>query len=178
MNLVLIGYRGTGKTTLSELLSEELGLPRINLDAEIVRRAGKPIPEIVAEKGWDFFRDLEEEMVADAVSRDNQILDCGGGVIVRPQNIERLKRNGLIFLLYARPADIVARISGDTERPSLTGKKSFTEEVEEVLEQRWPRYLAAADFVIDTSSLGVGEARAVIARKFRERTEPGRDQVA
>lgn len=169
MNLVLIGYRGTGKTTIARALAERLAMRAISLDEEIVARAGRSIPEIVEAQGWEGFRDLESEVVRDAAARDGCVLDTGGGVILRPGNVERLRRNGVLFWLRAEVADIVARIGGDDQRPSLTGAKSFTEEVGEVLAARRPLYEAAADEVIDTSALSIDEAVERIARRFRER---------
>ncbi|MBN1419512.1 MAG: shikimate kinase [Planctomycetes bacterium] len=169
MNLVLIGYRGTGKTAIGRRLAERLDLAYVGLDDEIVRRAGKSIPEIVAEAGWDRFRDIESEVVRDAAARDRCVLDTGGGAILRRRNVEALRRNGFVVWLRAGIADIVRRIHGDTQRPSLTGQKSFTEEVEEVLAERRPKYAAAADVEIDTSSLSIDAAADRIAALFLER---------
>ena len=166
MNLVLIGYRGTGKSTLGKLLAERLGLSYVCLDDQIVKRAGMSIPRIVERHGWDYFRDLEEEVVREASQGDRQLIDAGGGVITREANIENLRRNGLVVLLEATVEDIVARIGSDTQRPSLTGTKSFTEEVEEVLQQRRPLYEKAAHHCVNTSELSVEEAVDRIAQLF------------
>ncbi len=168
-NLVLIGYRGTGKSTIARGLSERLGMPAMGLDAEIVRRAGKTIQEIVAEVGWPGFRDLEAEVVRDAAAGSGRIIDTGGGAVLRPENVERLRESGILFLLTATVADIVRRIGGDDGRPSLTGKKSFVEEVEEVLAERRPEYEAAADETVDTSALSAGEAVERIAASYLRR---------
>lgn len=169
MNLVLIGYRGTGKSTLGARLAAMLDLTYVCLDAEVAARAGMPIPEIVSRFGWDRFRDIEEQAVAEAAARDGQVLDTGGGVVVRPDNIRRLKRNGIVFLLEARVEDIIARIGGGEDRPSLTGATSFTDEVAEVLAAREPGYRKAADAAIDTSRHAPEEAAAMIAAEFRRR---------
>lgn len=178
MNLVLIGYRGTGKTTIGRRLAEELGLTYVGLDAEIVRREGLSIPEIVARHSWAYFRDREEAIVAECAARDHQVLDTGGGVVTRPANVERLRRNGILFLLWAEVPDIVARIRSDADRPSLTGTKSTAEEVEEVLREREPLYRAAADYVVDTSKLSVEEATREIAEVFRKRAAGGRPRFS
>lgn len=153
MRVILIGYRGTGKSSVAELVAARLGLEVFGMDGEIVRRAGKPVPEIVAERGWSGFRDLEEEVCRDAVTRERAVIDCGGGVIERADNIERLSAAGTVFWLKARPDTIVTRIGGDTQRPSLTGSKSFTDEVVEVLTRREPLYRRLADVTIDTDTL-------------------------
>jgi len=168
VNLVLIGYRGTGKTTVGRLLAAELGMPYVSIDEEIVKRVALGIPEMVGRYSWEYFRDREEEAVATLAGRDGQVLDTGGGVVTRPVNIERLKKNGLVFLLEAELSDIVARIGSDTQRPSLTGTKSFTEEAAEVLAHRTPLYRAAADHAVNTSALSPEEAVRQIAAIYRQ----------
>ena len=115
MNIVLIGYRGTGKSVVAALLSERLKMKSIGID--------------------------------------NVIVDTGGGVIERPENIETLKKNALIFWLKASVDVIVKRIESGADRPALTEGKSFTDEVAEVLEKRMLRYSNAARYEIDTSQI-------------------------
>jgi shikimate kinase len=153
MNIVLIGYRGTGKSVVGKLLARRLGMRYIGMDAAIVRRAGMPIPEIVEKHGWPGFRDLESAEALELAEQDNLIIDTGGGIIERPENIEALKKSALIFCLKARVDTIVARIKGDTQRPALTKGKTFTEEVAEVLERRSPKYKSAAHYSIKTDEL-------------------------
>lgn len=153
MNIVLIGYRGTGKSEVGALLAERLGMRCIAMDAEIVKKAGMPIPEIVAKSGWPGFRDRESEEARELAGCDNIIIDTGGGIIERPENIEVLQKNACMIWLKASVATIVARIEGGSERPALTEGKSFTEEVAEVLERREPRYRSAAHHEIDTDEL-------------------------
>lgn len=166
MNLVLIGYRGTGKSVVAEILSEELGMPAVSLDAEIVREAGMSIPAIVERHGWPWFRDLESAVTRRFAERDGLILDTGGGVILRPENTERLRRDGAVFWLEASVEVIVERIRGSGERPALTEGKSFLQEVGEVLEQRLPLYRAAADHAIATDALAPRAVADEILRKF------------
>lgn len=167
MNLVLVGYRGTGKSAIAAKLGKLLSLPRVSLDEEIVREAGKPIPEIVAASGWPFFRDMEERICRKFGGQDGLVIDCGGGVVEREANFESLRARGRVFWLRAVPATIVARIGGDQQRPSLTGSKSFTEEVEEVLARREPLYQRIAHEHIDTDGRNVDDLAGVIAAQFR-----------
>jgi len=171
MNLVLIGYRGTGKSTIGKLLAEELRLDFVSLDNEIVVRAGMSIPEIVDQGSWDYFRDLEEQVVSIFASRDGQLLDTGGGVVIRKRNVERLRNNGVVFLLEATVEDIVQRIESGDDRPSLTGTHTFIEEVEQVLSSRNALYNSAADFVVNTSDRSPEEAASDIAHIFREEVQ-------
>jgi len=153
MNIVLIGYRGTGKSTIAKILSARLKWPRFNLDEAIVKDQGMSIPQMVEKHGWEFFRDVEARVVEIASNKDKTVIDAGGGVVVRPKNIDFLRQNGVIIWLKARPETIIRRIKDNTNRPSLTGKKSFLEEVQEVLAERTSKYQAAANVIIDTDDL-------------------------
>lgn len=168
MNVVLVGYRGTGKSVVAQLLAESLGLEVVSLDVEIERRGGKTIPEIVEAQGWPGFRDLEEAVVRTYAGRDGQILDCGGGVVEREGNIGVLRESGTVVWLEASTATIVHRISGDTRRPSLTGTKSFTDEVADVLERRTPLYRRIAHMQVDTDDLTVKQVAAKIVERLRQ----------
>lgn len=153
MNIVLIGYRGTGKSVIGAILASRLGMRCIAMDVEIVRKAGMSIPEIVEKFGWQGFRDRESAEARELAGRDNVIIDTGGGVIERPENIVVLQNNACMIWLKASVEKIVVRISGGTERPALTSGKTFTEEVAEVLERREPLYRSAAHYEIDTDDL-------------------------
>jgi shikimate kinase len=153
MNIVLIGYRGTGKSVVGELLALQLDMPLMGMDAQIVKKARMPIPEIVEKLGWPGFRDIESQVARELAGLDNIIIDTGGGIIERPENIEALKINSRIFWLKASVDAIVSRIQEGTQRPALTAGKTFTEEIAEVLEQRIPKYKSAAQYEIDTDPL-------------------------
>jgi shikimate kinase len=169
MNIILIGYRGTGKSSVGKVLAERLNREVISTDAEVVRRAHLPVPEIVKRFGWEHFRDLESEVCRDLAGKESLIIDTGGGAILRPQNVEVLKISGWLVWLTASGPTIVRRIGTDTQRPSLTGTKSFTEEVEEVLREREPKYQAAADHTISTEGRGVEEVAEAILAQVRNR---------
>ena len=157
MNLVLIGYRGTGKSTVAELLATRLGWKAVSTDAQIVERAQMKIPDIVASHGWEHFRDLETEVCLTLKDQDRLVVDTGGGIILRPDNMEALKPNGLVFWLTAEVSTMTRRISEDTQRPALTAGKTFLEEIQEVLTERTPKYQAAAGHIIATDDLSPEE---------------------
>jgi shikimate kinase len=157
MNIVLIGYRGTGKSTVGRLLAARLGRELVSTDAEIVKRAQRTIPEIVAQQGWDYFRDLESDICRELASRDQLVIDTGGGAILRAQNVEVLKKDGTLFWLTASVETIAKRIGGDNQRPSLTGTKSFIDEIQDVLPERTPKYRAAADHIITTDDRSINQ---------------------
>lgn len=168
MNIVLIGYRGTGKSVVGELLAVSLGIPCINMDAKIVERAGMPIPQIVENYGWPKFRDLESEEIRELAGLDNIIIDTGGGIIERPENIEALQANSRIFWLKASVDAIIARIHEGTERPALTAGKTFTEEVTDILERRIPKYRSAAQYEIDTDKLTAEQVAVRVIEIWKE----------
>ena len=157
MNIVLIGYRGTGKSTVGRLLAARLGREFVSTDAEIVTRALRTIPEIVAQQGWDYFRDLESDVCRELAGRDQLVIDTGGGAILRAQNVEALKKHGTMFWLRASIETIAKRIGGDNQRPSLTGTKSFVDEIQDVLRERTPKYQAAADHVLVTDDRSINQ---------------------
>jgi shikimate kinase len=150
MNVVLIGYRGTGKSTVGTIVAARLGLILFSTDAEIVKSAGQSIPEIVEQHGWEYFRDLEAKVCRELAGRTGLVVDTGGGAILRPRNVEVLKETGRLFWLTASVETIAERIGQNSQRPSLTGTKSFLDEIQDVLRERTPKYQAAADYVIET----------------------------
>lgn len=169
MNLILIGYRGTGKSTVAELLATRLGWRVISTDAQIVEKAHMKIPDIVAGKGWEHFRHLETEVCLALKNQDCLVIDTGGGIIIRPDNMKALKPNGLVFWLTAKVTTITRRISDDTQRPALTAGKTFLEEIQEVLTERTPKYQAAADHTIATDDLSPEEIASQILTIARGR---------
>lgn len=168
MNIVLIGYRGTGKSVVGTLLGKQLGMPCIGMDAKIVEKAGMKIPEIVEKYGWPGFRDMESEVARELSELDNIIIDTGGGVIERPENIKALQKNSLIFWLKASVDKIISRIQEGAERPALTSGKTFTEEVKEVLERRIPKYKSAAQYEIDTDELTSKQVAECIVEIYKK----------
>lgn len=157
MNIVLIGYRGTGKSTVGRLLAARLGRELVSTDVEIVKRAKCTIPEIVAQHGWEYFRELESDICRELARRDQLVIDTGGGAILRAQNVEALKENGALFWLTASVETIAKRIGDDNQRPSLTGAKSFVNEIQDVLRERTPSYQAAADHIITTDDRSINQ---------------------
>ena len=157
MNIVLIGYRGVGKSSVARLLAARLGREFVSTDAEIVKRTQRTVPEIVAQDGWEHFRDLESDICRELAGRDQLVIDTGGGAVLRAQNVEALKKNGTVIWLEASVETITKRIGGDNQRPSLTGTKSFIDEVQDVLRERTPKYQAAADHVITTDNRSIDQ---------------------
>ena len=156
-NLVLIGYRGTGKSAVGKRLARALSRHLISTDAEVVKRAQCSIPDIVKQFGWEYFRDLESAVCRDVAAQEGLIIDTGGGAILRKDNVEALRRSGRLVWLTATVETITRRIGGDTQRPSLTGTKSFTDEIGDVLAERVPKYQAAAHHIVATDGLSIAQ---------------------
>ena len=159
-NLVLIGYRATGKTSVGARLAQVLHRLFVDLDQVLVREAGRSVADIVAQGGWAEFRRLEKQLVARYRDGQGQVLATGGGVVLDPDNVAALRENGIIIWLTADPAAIQTRLAQDqpldANRPSLTGGNTIRE-VAEVLEGRAPLYQAAAQIIVDTTHNSVAQ---------------------
>jgi shikimate kinase len=161
MNLILIGYRGAGKSTVGQILARRLDYELLCLDAMIAQKTGMSIPALVEKYGWDRFRQLESETLAAAAAGDRRVLDCGGGIILQPENRARLKNIGPAIWLQADVRTIILRLQDQEDRPSLTGA-SFLDEVQTVLAEREALYREAADFTIATDGKSPEEIAAEI----------------
>lgn len=166
-NIVLIGYRGSGKTTVGKILSSKLSYTFIDTDDEIVKKTGMNIPEIVEKLGWEKFRDLESEVASEKSKLSNCVISTGGGIIIRKKNIDFLKSNGWITFLKVSPENIYERIKDSVNRPSLTKNKSFLDEITEVLNERTNLYLRYSDFKVDTNTLVPDYISEVIIDEYR-----------
>ncbi len=168
MNLILIGYRATGKTTVAQVLSRQLGWEWMDADVEIERRAGKSIADIFAQDGEPVFRDIEAQVIADLCQRENLVLAAGGGAPLRPESRQAMRASGRVFWLKAEPETILARMSGDTttadRRPDLTDKGGLAEIVD-LLGKRTAIYRQSAHIEVDTEGKTPEEIAAEILDK-------------
>lgn len=171
MNVVLIGYRGTGKTTVARLLADRLGLTAVDADDLIERAAGCTIREIFERGGEVEFRRIEESVLAETAHSDGIVLAAGGGAVLRETNRTVLRGLGSVVWLTADVETILARTQGDeitaARRPNLT-VTGGREEVERLLIEREPLYRACGDFVIDTTGQSPREVADQIERHLRE----------
>jgi shikimate kinase len=152
MNIVLIGMRGSGKTTVGKILAQKLGRELVEMDELIARKTGFSIPEIVEKYGWEKFRDIEEEITSEVARRDNIINASGGGVITRERNIAKLKKSGVLVWLQADVDTLVSRTEEDKGRPPLVEGRTRRDDMEITLKERKPLYQKAADLTIDTEN--------------------------
>jgi shikimate kinase len=153
MPITLIGYRGTGKTTVANLLAQRLGCEWIDADARVEKRAGKTIKQIFEDDGEAAFRDLESDVIEELVQEPNAVLALGGGAIMREQN-RRAIAGGTVVWLTASPETIFERIAADgmtsEQRPNLTAFGGLAE-ITTLLSKRAPIYRDCADFVVATN---------------------------
>lgn len=168
MKIALIGYRGTGKSTVARHLALELACNWADADVDIELKAGKSIAAIFADDGESRFRDLEQEVLAELVARDNIIIAAGGGVVLREANRRQLAHCDCVVWLNAAPATILARLADDAttagRRPNLTTAGGEAEVVR-LLAERLPLYTRCADLAIDTDDKTPGEiARLIISQ--------------
>ena len=153
MNIVLIGFRGTGKSTAGKLLANRLERDFIDSDKYVEDSTGKTIKHIFEGDGEEGFRKIEADVIAKLSRMDNKIIAVGGGAILREDNVRNLKDNGFLVLLEATLEIIHKRITQDEktqQRPSLTDKTPL-DEIKHLLKQRESTYRNAADYTINTS---------------------------
>jgi len=172
MNIVLIGYRGAGKSTVGSRLAIRMGNGFVDTDDLLEKSQGASIRDIVDSYGWGHFRALEKSIIEEVSHKDNLIIAPGGGAVLDPENVMSLKENGLIIWLKAAREVLCQRIDQDSHtvasRPSLTGKGAL-EEFEEVMASRNPVYERAADVALDTSALDIEEAVAAVLSIIRRK---------
>ena len=161
MNIVLIGYRGSGKTTVGRRLADRLKMRFVDTDDLIEERQGNPVSDIVKSHGWGHFRKLEKNTIEEISKEDHLIIAPGGGAVLDTDNVKALRENGFIIWLKAEPEVLFKRIEGDPQttpqRPPLTEKGSL-EEIKEVLAYRNPFYEWASGAQLDTSAIDVETA--------------------
>jgi shikimate kinase len=170
VNLYLVGFMGTGKTTVGRALAQRLGMRLIDSDAEIERRAGMPIAEIFATRGEAAFRELEREFIESGHPAEGCIVSCGGGLVLQDGMIPRLRQQGVVICLTARPETILARTQTHKTRPLLDAPDPLAR-ITELLALREPVYRAAGTQVLtDQRPLGeiVAHVQRVYLREARE----------
>ncbi len=165
-NIVLVGFMGTGKTSVAQKLAARLQMPMIDTDDIIVEDSGTDIPDIFARYGEAHFRDLESAAVHKAANLENYVISTGGGVVLRESNLETLKRNGIVFCLTATSEEIWRRVGGETHRPLLQAPNPLGN-IEQMLIERHPFY-ARADYEIPTTGLSVTAVTDKIVEIFQQ----------
>ena len=169
-NIVLIGFMGAGKTTVSDYLSTMFDMDIIEMDQEITDREEMSIQDIFATYGEEYFRDLETSLLVELQDRKNVIISCGGGTALRENNVAEMKKNGRVVLLTASPETIYERVKDSDDRPVLKGRKNV-DGIAELMEQRREKYEAAADIVVQTDHKTVLQVCEELVQRLSEMEE-------
>lgn len=171
-NLVLIGYRGSGKTSVGRRAAERLGWPFVDTDAQIEALTGRTIREIFDLDGAGHFREIEAQVVAELARQRGQVLSVGGGAVLDPDSRRLLRAAGACVWLTAPPQELCRRLASDPSsrdrRPPLTGA-TLLDEIQQVLNERLPIYESMADLVLDTLGRSPDELADAIVAWLRPR---------
>ena len=156
-NIVLTGMPGCGKSTIGRLLPID-GYTWVDTDAEIEKRCGCPIKELIEEKGEGYFRDLETAVIADIASNNAQIISTGGGAILREENVRALQRNGRLFFIDAP----LSRLCATDDRPLSNTR----EKLERLYAQRMDTYRSTADVIVPERDTPQAEADYILSKRM------------
>ena len=167
-NIVLVGFMGTGKTSIGRRISSQLRMRYVDTDEIVERNSRRRISDIFAEDGESAFRELESEAVRKVSKLQNHVISTGGGVVLREANMTELKRNGVVFCLTATPEEIYKRVGHQAHRPLLQTPDPLAK-IQSMLAERRP-YYAGADHMISTTGRSFGEIIMHIKRMFRKST--------
>jgi shikimate kinase len=164
-NIVLMGFMGTGKTSVGKKLAAALNLRFVDMDHLIEERAGKSITRLFAEEGEPHFRELERALVVELSAQNGLVIACGGGVVLNPDNIRDYERTGLVVCLTATPELIFERTARATHRPLLE-QQDRRQRIADLLEKRRPLY-ASIPHQVDTASRTPDEVADMIQQWYR-----------
>ena len=174
MNIVLIGYRCSGKTTVGRLLAKSTGKDFRDTDMAVEKTTGTSIEDLVSAEGWQKFRALEKQAVQAVSARDNQVIAVGGGAVLDEENVRSLVEGAFVVWLDGTAEVLRGRMEGEQRlgriRPSLTGEDPLTE-IQQVLKTRRPVYEKISALRLDSSALGPGETATAILEALPEKRE-------
>lgn len=167
-HIFLIGFMGTGKSTIARLLSRRLKAEQMEMDQRIVEQEGMEINEIFARHGQEYFRDRETQTLRELSKIKPAVISCGGGIVLREENIRLMQATGKTILLTASPETILARVKKDDSRPNLKGRKTV-EGIQELMDQRRDYYCRAAQITISTDKKTPDEVAEQVILSFCEK---------
>ena len=166
-NIMIIGFMGVGKTTVSKELSKELNMPEVDMDAYIVEHEGKTIAKIFEEVMEEGFRKIETQCLKEIQMVKGRIVSCGGGAVLKDENVKCMKESGVILLLTATPETVYIRVKDNNDRPILNGNMNVPF-IEELMNKRKDRYNEVADIIVETDNKSVYEICEEIKHKLDE----------
>ena len=166
-NIVLIGFMGAGKSTVSDYLSTMFAMRIVEMDQVIADREEMSIPDIFATYGEEYFREQETKLLIELQNKKNTIISCGGGAALRAENVAEMKKNGRVVLLTASPETVYERVKDSDDRPVLK-ENNNVEFIADLMENRREKYEAAADIVIQTDNKTVLQVCEELITKLME----------
>ena len=169
-NIFLIGYMGTGKSSVAAYMAKEYSMEVLEMDEMIAMRESMNISDIFANNGEEYFRNVETRLLQEICIQENKVVSCGGGIVLRGQNVEEMRKSGTIVLLSARPETILERVKDDTSRPLLQGNKTVSY-IREMMDKRREFYENAAEVVIQTDGKQIGEICSEIFGQIKKMGE-------
>ncbi len=169
-NIILVGFMGSGKSSTGRYVAAQLGRPFVDMDTEIERREGRRIPDIFAQSGEPFFRQLERALVQELAATSSQVIAPGGGIVLNPDNVRDFAARGLVINLKVSPEVVLSRVGRDPNRPLLQAADPL-ERIRELQAKRQALY-AAVPHQLDTDGLSPEQVGDRVLALFR-RTSPG-----
>ncbi len=166
-NLILVGFMGTGKTTLGRVLARKLGFQFIDTDNLIEKKAGKTVSRIFEEDGESAFRDMERQAVDEWIPRNGAVVACGGGLVMGKGMLDKLRLLGVVVCLFASPETILARVSRNDQRPLLRSDDPL-ERIQKLLRERLPVYMQAGAGILTDNRTEVDIIKSIL-RIYRKR---------
>ena len=172
MNVAIYGFMGVGKSSVGRLVAEALGMDFVDIDDTIVTGAGMDIPAIFKERGEKGFRELEKDATEKVSAMEGVVIACGGGTVLDDGNLRALRRNSRMILLTADPETILQRVQVDRDTRPLLRDEEKEDPIFRLLRERTPRYLEAADHVVDTSGKTQGQVAQEVIKRLRGGQSP------
>ncbi len=165
-NILLIGMRGSGKSTAGKTLAEKLNMKFIDMDDYLEQKHGMKVRDIVLKNGWEYFRDIESQACEDLSQKQNTVISSGGGIVLKKSNMELFESRSITIMLRTDPSVLSARIKNDKNRPELSNQPTLIGELDEVWKDRKNKYYEKAVFMIDTTNISPNQAADEIIEKL------------
>ena len=169
-HIFLIGFMGSGKSTVAKYLSSAYQMKQIEMDEQIEKNEGRSISSIFEKEGEEYFRTLETELLKSLDPRETFVVSCGGGAAVKEENVREMKEKGRIILLSAQPETVYVRVKNSHNRPLLEGNMNVSY-IKELMDKRQKLYERAADFQVKTDGRTADDIGEEIIKQIRKEEE-------
>ncbi len=169
-HIFLIGFMGSGKSTVAKYLSSAYQMKQIEMDEQIEKNEGRSISSIFEKEGEEYFRTLETELLKSLDPRETFVVSCGGGAAVKEENVREMKEKGRIILLSAQPETVYVRVKNSHNRPLLEGNMNVSY-IKELMDKRQKLYERAADFQVKTEGRTAEDIGEEIIKQIRKEEE-------